>query len=89
MTAVSKDATDVKSSSDSGAPENRGDNAADRLFYVVGGEYTDTDFRILVEGTRQRHGPMPRDEAFDLWRGLSMHSIDACMVRFSIEPADR
>ena len=57
------------------------------LYYVGGGEYTDTDFRTLVAGTEERHGPLPADEANELWKGLSMRHIDACLRRYMLEPA--
>ena len=58
------------------------------LYYVVGGEFTDTDFRTLIEGSEERHGPMPKDQATETWKGLSMRHIDNCMIRYVITPAD-
>ena len=56
------------------------------MYYVVGGEYTDTDFSTLVAGTEERHGPLPEVEANELWKGLSMRHIDACLRRYMLEP---
>ncbi len=55
------------------------------MYYVIGGEYTDTAFATLIPGTEECHGPMSINEALALWKGLSMHAIDNCMVRYTIE----
>lgn len=57
-------------------------------FYVIGGEYQDTTFTTLVEGTQERHGPFTKQEAMEKWRSRTGWTVDNCMVRFSIIPAE-
>jgi Domain of unknown function (DUF4170) len=56
-------------------------------YWVVGGEYTDTDFTALVDGQdEERHGPYDELEtARKEWAGLSMAKVDNAMVRYRIE----
>jgi len=54
-------------------------------FWVIGGEYSDLDFRRLIEGTGQTHGPFESYEAAErIWRECSLaNRFEAC-ARFSI-----
>jgi Domain of unknown function (DUF4170) len=55
-------------------------------YWVVGGEYTGTDFRILAPGARlERHGPYTnRRDAYEVWQDLSWRQVDNCHVRYRI-----
>ncbi|MCR9255865.1 MAG: DUF4170 domain-containing protein [Alphaproteobacteria bacterium] len=56
-------------------------------YWVVGGEYTDTNFSTMAEGkTEERHGPYPDYEAARKeWQRLAMSFIDDACVRYTIE----
>jgi len=56
-------------------------------YWVVGGEYTDTDFATIRDGqTEERHGPFKSLEtARKEWAGLSMAKVDNALVRYRIE----
>lgn len=56
-------------------------------YWVVGGEYTDTDFRTVRDGEEEeRHGPFAELEAARKeWAGLSMAQVDNALVRYRIE----
>lgn len=56
-------------------------------YWVVGGEYTDTEFReIAGGGAPERYGPYTDyDKARKTWAALSMAQIDNAHVRYSIE----
>ena len=56
-------------------------------YWVVGGEYTDTDFTTVIDGQdEERHGPFDSLEAARKeWAGLSMAKVDNAMVRYRIE----
>lgn len=59
-------------------------------FWIVGGEFTSTDFSQVVEGTEQVVGPMEcRKTAEKLWRNMSEQDRSQCNIRYSIvsEPA--
>lgn len=59
-------------------------------FWIVGGEFTSTDFNQVIEGTQQVVGPMEcRKKAEQLWRNMSEQDRSQCNVRYSIvsEPA--
>lgn len=55
-------------------------------FWVVGGEYTSTDFDQLVEGAaEERYGPYSSyEQAMDDWLGLSWRQVDNCNYRYRI-----
>lgn len=55
-------------------------------YFVTGGEFADTQFTRLLPGTDVRKGPFDYARALDEWRGLSMQSIDNCMVRYFLVP---
>jgi hypothetical protein len=56
-------------------------------YWVVGGEYTDTDFTTIRDGQdEERHGPFDSLEAARKeWAGLSMAQVDNALVRYRIE----
>jgi len=54
-------------------------------FWIVGGEYTDTSFDRMVDGTRQLHGPFNRyEDALSLWHRLADATRSICTARFVI-----
>ncbi|PKU23900.1 DUF4170 domain-containing protein [Telmatospirillum siberiense] len=60
-----------------------------RNYYVVGGEYADTNFETLAPGaTEERYGPFSEKEAHDTWRSLTGKTVDNALVRYRIKPGD-
>jgi hypothetical protein len=58
-------------------------------WYVVGGEYADTDFCTLAPGHKlESYGPFPRPEAVAVWRALTGKTVDNAMVRYNIVTAE-
>ena len=56
-----------------------------KRFWIVGGEYTDTRFDRLVDGTQQVHGPYPcRDSALRAWRDLAQATRGNAHERFAV-----
>ena len=56
-------------------------------YYVVGGEYADTNFAEIAEGqTEERFGPFEEQEARAVWRALTGKTVDNAMVRYRIRP---
>ncbi len=55
-------------------------------YWVVGGLYTDTDFKTLVEGTElEEYGPFDtHEEAEDVWRAKSWLRVDECSCRYRV-----
>lgn len=54
-------------------------------FWVVGGEYTDSRFESLVQGTEKMFGPYPsRDDALQVWREIATETRSLCMARFVV-----
>ncbi len=55
--------------------------------WIVGGEYTDTTFTTLADGTtEQRIGPFASSEAARrVWAGLAQKSVDDAHVRYHLE----
>jgi hypothetical protein len=56
-------------------------------YWVVGGEYTDTDFREIADGGEpERYGPYADyAKARSTWAALSMAHIDNAHVRYAID----
>jgi len=56
-------------------------------FWVIGGVYTNTDFRTLADGGEEvRSGPFSSyEEAQAEWKARSMAAIDDAYARFRIE----
>jgi cobyrinic acid a,c-diamide synthase len=57
-----------------------------KRFYVVGGDYVDSGFHQLVEGTaEERLGPFADyDAAHDAWQKRAWETVDSCTKRFRI-----
>jgi hypothetical protein len=54
-------------------------------YWIIGGEYTDTNFSKMVEETRQVHGPFNRyEDALSLWHRLADKTRSICNARFVI-----
>ena len=54
-------------------------------FWVIGGEYTCCDFKILIKGTERVEGPFDsRGDAERTWRNLSENHRPQAQVRFTI-----
>lgn len=61
----------------------------DGSWYVVGGEYADTNFVTLASGHKlESYGPFPRPEARAVWRALTGKTVDNAMVRYNIVGAE-
>lgn len=61
-------------------------------FWVIGGEYADTEFRTLAKGrAEERIGPFATfEEARGAWSARAFATIDDCHSRFRIvEEADQ
>ncbi len=59
-------------------------------YWVVGGEYTDTDFKVLSPGSvLEEYGPFFTYEAARKeWQARNMAKIDNAMVRYRIVEAE-
>lgn len=54
-------------------------------WYVVGGEYADTDFQHVASGRAlETHGPFSRTEAMNTWRALTGKTVDSAMTRYGL-----
>lgn len=54
-------------------------------YWIVGGEYTNTEFSELVNGTARVKGPyLDRDTAIEAWRRLTSDTRHQCLSRYSI-----
>jgi hypothetical protein len=54
-------------------------------WYVVGGEYADTSFDVIVPGkSLESHGPFSRPEAMARWRELTGRTVDNAMIRYDL-----
>lgn len=56
-------------------------------FWVIGGEYTGTDFeKIAGGGAEERHGPYAtHEEALGKWQQLAWATVDNAHARYRIE----
>lgn len=60
------------------------ESASDEWF-VVGGEYADTDFAIIATGKQlESHGPFSRQDALNKWRELTGKTVDNAMIRYDL-----
>ncbi|MGE5517275.1 MAG: DUF4170 domain-containing protein [Bacteroidota bacterium] len=60
-----------------------------KKYYVVGGEYADTDFTQIAPGHKEdRFGPFDEHEAHVCWRALTGKSVDNAMCRYFIRSDD-
>jgi len=56
-----------------------------KQFWVIGGEYRDTEFQHLIDGTSQVHGPYASyDDAKSSWRERSAATRHQATTRFTI-----
>ncbi len=63
---------------------------ADQQYYVVGGEYADTNFTVPAPGTElERHGPFSEREAKICWRELTGKTVDNAMVRYFLKASEQ
>lgn len=61
------------------------DGCTEAQWYVVGGEYADTDFEVLAKGTALTVlGPFDRQQALNKWREMTGKTVDNAMVRFQL-----
>jgi len=61
-----------------------------KQYFVVGGEYVDTDFITIAGGGEpERHGPFATyEDAKDAWARLSWERVDDAHVRYTIDTVD-
>lgn len=59
-------------------------------FYVIGGEYADTNFSTLLPGTQlESYGPFATErEAKVRWRELTGKTVDNAMIRYFLKSTD-
>lgn len=59
-------------------------------YWVVGGEYETTNFRVIVNGgEEERHGPFDdQTDARAKWAELAMDTVDNAHIRYRIEKED-
>lgn len=56
------------------------------MYYVIGGEYTGTDFEEFKDGKGEEYGPYKTyEEAKEIWRKHSWLNVDTCNYRFRIK----
>lgn len=60
--------------------------ARHRRFFVVGGDYIDTNFRNLAEGaSEERYGPFETyEDAYHAWQERAWSSVDSCTKRYRV-----
>ena len=55
------------------------------MYYVIGGEYTGTDFKIIANnGIEEIYGPFSYRIAEEEWRSRSWRQVDKCYCRYRI-----
>lgn len=63
---------------------------AEQQYYVIGGEYADTNFTVPAPGTElETHGPFSEREAKLKWRELTGKTVDNAMVRYFIKASEQ
>lgn len=56
-----------------------------RRFWIIGGEYTDTRFESLIDGTERLIGPFAEHrEARAVWDRVAAETRSVCTARFTI-----
>ncbi|MBC7906553.1 MAG: DUF4170 domain-containing protein [Rhodospirillaceae bacterium] len=61
------------------------DEAVGEEWFVVGGEYANTEFETIASGkSLETFGPFPRQEALNKWRELTGKTVDNAMVRYDL-----
>jgi len=61
-----------------------------KRYWVVGGEYADTDFKTLVPGkSEERLGPYDSyNEALKVWSGRAWSTVDSAQTRYVLVTED-
>tara|TARA_R110000868_G_scaffold335954_8_gene596850 strand:+ start:3901 stop:4734 length:834 start_codon:yes stop_codon:yes gene_type:complete len=63
---------------------------ANQQYYVVGGEYADTNFTVPAPGAElEKHGPFSEREAKICWRELTGKTVDNAMVRYFLKASEQ
>ncbi len=63
---------------------------ADQQYYVIGGEYADTNFTVPAPGTElEKHGPFSERAAKICWRELTGKTVDNAMVRYFLKASEQ
>ncbi|MDF1794883.1 MAG: hypothetical protein P1U88_23450 [Thalassobaculaceae bacterium] len=58
---------------------------SDHRYWVIGGEYANTAFDRVIEGTERILGPyLCRDEAHKAWEEVAVATRSICLARFTI-----
>ncbi len=61
------------------------EQANSKIYWVVGGEYADSQFTRLAAGKElEVFGPFEKWEAMGFWRGITSKTVDDAMVRYDI-----
>ena len=61
------------------------DQIVGKIYWVVGGEYADSEFTRLAPGRElEVFGPFEKWEALGFWRGLTSKSVDDALIRYDI-----
>jgi len=61
------------------------EDVQNEAWYVVGGEYSDTDFQTIAPGRKlEVQGPFERKEALAKWREMTGKTVDCAMTRFDL-----
>jgi hypothetical protein len=61
------------------------EESAGEGWYVVGGEYSDTDFKTIAAGkSLETYGPFDRQAALVKWREVTGKTVDNAMVRYDL-----
>ena len=56
-----------------------------KKYWIVGGEYVDTGFNRLLDGTAEVLGPYTtRESALDEWKRLAAATKASCHTRYTI-----
>lgn len=56
-----------------------------KQYWVIGGEFSDTSFRELIDAAPQAKGPFDRyDQALSVWRALTESTRALAHVRYTI-----
>lgn len=61
-------------------------DTTDDKYWVVGGLYVNSDFKVLADGAKlEEYGPFDtHNEAEDEWRSQSWRTVDNCYYRYRI-----
>ena len=55
------------------------------IYWVVGGEYSDTTFKTPASGKAiEAYGPFEKADALDHWRSITGKTVDDALVRYDI-----